>query len=253
MSGFSSEWLDLREPADKAARAPSLLAKLNAWGDGKSLRILDLGAGNGSTYRSVAPVLRDARWVLADADLKLLLEAKSRHGDVETAEVDLAENPLPAVDADLVTGSALFDLVSSEWLDRFCQALAGRRLPLYAALSYDGVMEWHPVHHLDVAMTIAFNRHQRSDKGFGNALGPLATEGLRKRLEAAGYDVEIAPSPWRLGDTALHLSLLEGIALAVAETGQVPDHAIVDWLAFRKANAGEASIGHWDLLALPGA
>ncbi|MFD2261380.1 methyltransferase domain-containing protein [Lacibacterium aquatile] len=251
MSGFSSQWLALREPADLAARAPGLLTRLRAWGGSRDLRVMDLGAGTGSTLRSLEATLPLARWVLADADLGLLLEAKTRHPAVETAQIDLSGTPLPAVACDLVTASALLDLVSEEWLDRFCDALSARNLPLYAALNYDGVMEWHPVHHLDVAITTAFNRHQQTDKGLGPALGPLATEAVRKRLEAVGYSVDIQPSPWRLRDTPLHAELLEGIATAVGETGQVPGHAIADWLAFRRLNAGEASIGHWDLLALP--
>ena len=37
----------------------------------------------------------------------------------------------------LVTASALLDLVSAEWLERLVNEVAARRLPFYAALNYD--------------------------------------------------------------------------------------------------------------------
>jgi hypothetical protein len=39
---------------------------------------------------------------------------------------------------DVITSSALLDLVSEAWLERFVVEIVARSLPLYAALSYDG-------------------------------------------------------------------------------------------------------------------
>jgi predicted RNA methylase len=74
MTGFSTDWLALREPADRAARNPQLLDCVATFiSAAKSLTILDLGAGTGSTLRAVAPVLRTAqRWVLVDVDGSLV-------------------------------------------------------------------------------------------------------------------------------------------------------------------------------------
>ena len=55
-----------------------------------------------------------------------------------TVQVDLAADLGRALadDTDLVTTSALLDLVSVEWLDRLVAMLAISGRPLYAALSY---------------------------------------------------------------------------------------------------------------------
>ena len=49
MNDFSAAWLDLREPADLAARAPELLERLSEWsGQHEHVTVADLGSGTGS-------------------------------------------------------------------------------------------------------------------------------------------------------------------------------------------------------------
>ena len=49
--------------------------------------------------------------------------------------------------------------------------IAARAIPLYAALSYDGRIAFTPSDPLDADIVAAVNAHQRTDKGFGPALG----------------------------------------------------------------------------------
>ena len=57
-----------------------------------------------------------------------------------TRDLELAlDGPL-----DLVATSALLDLVSQEWLDRLVVEAAARRLPVYAALTYNGHIDLDP-------------------------------------------------------------------------------------------------------------
>ena len=60
--------------------------------------------------------------------------------------VDLARDLEAALDGpvELVTTSALLDLVSHDWLDRLATEAAARNLPVYAALSYDGLGDARP-------------------------------------------------------------------------------------------------------------
>ena len=252
--GFSAAWLALREPADHAARDAALL-RAAAQAAGPQAVIVDLGCGTGSTIRAFAGHLaKGAVWRLVDNDPELLRHAAAAApGGVTTHRVDLRDlDDLPLDGASLVTASALLDLCSLDWVERLAQRLADHRLPLYAALSYDGVMHWTPPHSADAPVTSAFNRHQVGDKGFGPALGPGATDAMAAALERRGYVVHRADSPWQLGpdQSALHRELLAGIATAAAEAGEA---RAIAWGGTRSATAETAlcHIGHTDLLALP--
>ena len=59
-----------------------------------------------------------------------------------------------------VTNSALLDLVSAEWLERLVVEAAVHKLPLYAALSYDGGVVLVPEDAFDAEIVSAVNRHQ---------------------------------------------------------------------------------------------
>src|SRR5690349_7398499 len=78
MSGFSPDWLRLREPFDAAARTQSLA---HGFVDaitrpGRPVRIIDLGAGSGANFRVLAPLLcGDQDWLLVDHDALLLTVA----------------------------------------------------------------------------------------------------------------------------------------------------------------------------------
>ncbi|MBH0237897.1 class I SAM-dependent methyltransferase [Methylobrevis albus] len=261
---FSVRWLDLRAPADSGARDPALHAAAADWLRAVAAPLaVDLGSGTGATLRAFDPLApADLRWRLVDADAGLLAEAKARSGPrAETVVADLAADAvLPVAGARLITASALFDLVSVAWIERLADAATAAGAAVYAALSYDGVMHFDPAHPLDAEVTELFNRHQRSDKGFGPALGPDAAATAAAVFAARGYRVVTAPSPWEIAGTtadeapetaAFREQLLTGIAGAAREINPAAKAAIDNWLAFRLAAPGIIRIGHGDLLALP--
>ncbi len=79
MTGFSADWLALREPFDARARNPVVLdAVIAALKGYPSIRIVDLACGTGSTLRALAPRLPvEQNWRLIDNDLGLLARATS--------------------------------------------------------------------------------------------------------------------------------------------------------------------------------
>lgn len=258
MSGFDTTWLDLREPADHAARDAGLLEAARKFlsAGGPSPLAVDLGSGTGSTLRAFGPD-GQTRWRLVDYDPRLLEAAVSRlegFPQVERMEADLAHlDPAVVTDARLVTASALFDLASQQLVERVADLLTERGIGLYAALNYDGVNRWEPPADGDNEMLAAFNAHQTTDKGLGTALGPQAAEALRAAFERRGYEVRVAPSPWRLddGQRALETALREGFVAAVRETGRVEARRIDAWQAARSTHPARCHVGHWDVLALP--
>ncbi|MDT8398618.1 MAG: hypothetical protein RQ899_08395 [Pseudomonadales bacterium] len=272
MSGFSIAWLNLREAADVSARDRTLARRAIEWVGAAPLPgmvCVDLASGTGSTLGALARLDTvdfpdHGCWRLVDHDPVLLDEALRRHGgqyQIATYENDLNEiDALPLSGAHLVTASALFDLVSRNFIERLAAKLSLERSALYAALNYDGTTTWSPVHALDEDVLAAFNRDQCRDKGLGQALGPEATSCLQATLMAAGYEVSLASSPWLLGpaDHALTKELVNGIAGAAATDSTFSGHPdrreqLKDWQNFRLAHAGSGHcrVGHCDLLALP--
>jgi hypothetical protein len=275
MSGFSADWLSLREGADHRARNVELRDAVCAMFAGRErASIVDLACGTGSNLRALAAHLPERqRWRLVDHDPGLLAAARRalcvwadvveqeeplvlRKG-VSRLEIVFDDGDLAAFDgavleqgADLVAAAAFFDLVSKRWIENFCGELASRRLPLYAALSYDGVENWSPPHAADAAMLDAFHQHQTRDKGFGRAGGPRGAAILQEALEALGYAAAAGRSPWRLDarDAALIEALADGAASAVRETGRVVASTVEDWRQSRR-RATRCEIGHTDLLA----
>lgn len=261
---FSADWLALREPFDRAARNGAVLdAVVAALKDLRQVRIVDLACGTGSALRALAPKLVGQQtWRLCDNDLGLLLRASTMPlpagVTVTTMPLDLNRDLEAALDGpvDLVTTSALLDLVSQPWLDRLATEIAARKIPFYAALSYDGRAELAPPDPLDAAIVDAVNKHQRIDKGFGPALGPLAASAAVARFQAVGYSVVQGQSDWTASarDREFQVEILNGWASAAREIGvQLAD--TVEWLTRRReaVTAGRASlrVGHVDFFAAP--
>jgi SAM-dependent methyltransferase len=281
VSGFDAAWLALREPYDHAARSVELADRFAA-AVGKTPHVLDLGCGTGSNLRYLAPRIPGVqRWPCIDRDPALLKAARTALQDwgngqgwpsrgeedgltlarpggeilVRFAARDLARSDLSDVEGvSGLSASALLDLTSAAWLDRFAARCRGT--PLLMALSFDGRLRFEPAAQDDDEVCRRFVAHQRTDKGFGPALGPDAAAHLAARLAAAGCTVRLERSDWRLGpnDVALLRATLTGIVAAARQIAHDP--CLQHWATLRgqQLAAGELrlTVGHVDLLALPG-
>jgi SAM-dependent methyltransferase len=264
MSKFSAEWLALREPFDVRARNRDVLdAVVAAFQDRRELSIVDLGSGTGATVRALAPLLpKPQRWTLVDNDPVLLAEAfaltASEGVAVETRQFDLKDDVGPLFDgADLVTASALIDLVSEPWLANLAAAAAARALPVYIALTYDGRVAFGKRDGFEDDIIAAVNKHQRTDKGFGPALGPRAAKAAKRIFKSLGYAFLEGPSDWRTagGDTKFQIELIEGWYMAAREMEAMSDEGMDAFYIYncRMAEAGTQTIdvGHVDFFAQP--
>ena len=270
-AGFSADWLALREPFDAAARdaaaGPLRLAqRLARWRPpaGSPWRVIDLACGTGANLRWLSPRLGGAQqWLVVDHDPGLLSAwpAIAPPVEIQPRRLDLNRDleALPWQAAQLVTASALLDLVSLRWLERLVALLRGSPAALLFSLSVDGRHDWQPVDPLDARVGECFAAHQRRDKGFGPALGAAAVPALQALLEAAGYRVELAASDWQLGSEGdgprLQRALVEGMAGAAREQQPDAGPALRAWARRRLALAGSSRlcVGHIDLLAWPAA
>jgi hypothetical protein len=281
VSDFPLDWLTAREPYDHAARSAGLADRFAA-ALGATPHLVDLGCGTGSNLRYLVPRIAGPHlWRCIDHDAALLQAAPralqrwacdrgwvprvngedvvlaSPAGEIVVtfALGDLSRAGLPD-DAGVagVAGSALLDLTSAAWLDSLAEACFGR--PLLMALSFDGRLAFEPAAPEDEEVCGRFLAHQRSDKGFGPALGPEAAAYLAQRLTARGGAVTLERSDWSLGpsDQALLRATLDGIIGAVREIA--PDGGLGRWATRRRAQLAcgdlRLTVGHVDLLALPG-
>ncbi|MGL4395304.1 MAG: class I SAM-dependent methyltransferase [Hyphomicrobium sp.] len=276
MSSFSPEWLALREPADVRARNRDVAAAVSAWfALRKSVRVVDLGSGTGANLRATSGLLPDTQhWTLVDKDASLIAaqrrqlrawaDACDEAGDdlilrkgsatltVASRQLDLAVDLDDALaePVDLVTASALFDLVSGPFIHHLARRVAERRAAFLAVITFNGVARWSPHRPADNAIAAAFNRHQMSDKGFGAAAGPLAAGLLADQFRLEGYSVLEGDSPWLLQarDRMLLDELQRGYAMTALETRQVDAKTVETWV---KVNRNGADIGHTDTFAVP--
>jgi hypothetical protein len=290
MSGFSAQWLGLREPVDHRSRNQDLqvqvlnyLAQVKTFYPG-SVHLTDLGSGTGSNLRALAPHLNSNQyWTLVDYDQTLLHIARSTllawaDSEINTSAIDsldTSSTPIKTLSirkqnktiivkfkcvdllndyqtvlnepTDLITAAAFFDLVAKPWLTQFCASLSK---PLYTVLTYDGNEKWNPPEIIDTAILNSFHQHQRTDKGFGSALGPAASECLQSLLRDQHFTTICAPSPWILNhqDSALIKQLTIGTAKAVREIATLPVSAVNQWEQSRM-QASRCEIGHIDIFS----
>lgn len=268
MSGFSAEWLSLREPADSAARNRELIADVLDWRQQHgALTVLDLASGTGANVRFLAPLLGGKQhWRLVDHDLALLARSRevmqpwansTGQCDLEWLNVDLVRDweRLDFQSVQLVTASALLDLVSAGWLEALARRCGQGRAAVYIVLSYDGNIAWQPALAGDDALRQWVNRHQYTDKGFGPALGPDAVSTLATLLQQQGYSVKIRLSRWQLNSeqAAMQTALLDGWIEAALEVAPEAADELALWLKQRRhwieCGQSRLQVGHWDLWA----
>jgi hypothetical protein len=257
MGDFTAEWLALREPADHRSRSDALTRDLVAsLAPGAS--ILDLACGTGSNQRYLERYLQSPDWLLVDRDAALLSlippspHIRVRTHDLRTVTMSLFEG------RSLVTASALLDLVSESWICELAARCRRSHAAVLFALTYDGRIACEPSEREDTLVRELVNQHQRTDKGFGPALGPDAVPVATDAFRSVGYVVRTEPSDWVLSDTAataaLQRALVDGWASAAREMSPGDSATIEAWRTKRVAHvdAGRSvlTVGHHDLSAV---
>ena len=217
-------------------------------------RIVDLGCGTGSTLRALAPRLPGRQdWRLFDNDFDLVARAAATAPPatvtVTATPLDLSRDLEASLDGsiDLITASALLDL-------QLVVEILARSIPLYAAISHDGRIEIVPSDPFDTTIVAAVNLHQRTDKGFGPALGGTSASFAITRLKSFGYSVIHGTSDWVLEPHAcdVQMELFSSWAATARQTGQAPVDTS-NWLARRResiaARQSSIRVGHVDFWA----
>jgi hypothetical protein len=287
VNAFSADWLALREPADAAARSvPLTRAIADPLAREEEVHVLDLAAGTGANLRYLADHLSvRQRWLLVDNNSALLAQVTVRmsswglahgyeannvgdglvlRGDRRVCRLATRLLDLTALDDNgifagrlLVTASALLDLVSEIWLRALADRCRENRAAVLFALTYDGAIRFAPEEPEDEMVRELVNRHQRTDKGFGAALGPDAATLAERCFAGLGYRVRRERSDWELPPDAIALQrgLIEIWAQAAAATAPALAPLIRGWrdrrLTHVENHRSRLTVGHEDLAAWP--
>jgi len=265
----SPAWLQLREAADGAARAPDLVEQVRPYlpADGRA-RISDLGCGTGSMVRWLAPRLTGPQhWVLYDRDAELLRQAAAAvpvwSADWGAVTIETRRRDITRLDrsdlagSDLITASALLDMMTADELERLVATCARAGCPALITLSVIGRVELTPADPFDAQIADAFDAHQRRTTGGRQLLGPDAVGAAADGFARLGLDVVVRPSPWRLGpdQAALTAEWFTGWVSAAVEQRPELTVAAADYARSRFAEATAGRLGvtvhHVDLLAWP--
>ncbi len=264
MSGFSADWLRLREPFDTRSRSEEFVFSLGSRLSSRPLRAVDLGTGTGSNIRYTAPRLQgEQHWLAVDDDPRLIerqpteLEGANFHCTVTPRRLDLAAElqSLPLTGYQLITASALLDLVSAPWLELLASRCAEARASVLFALNYDGRVQCTPHEPDDEWLIDLVNQHQRGDKGFGPALGPDAASHAYTVFAGHGFHCEVTPSDWVIepDEQFLQRELIAGWIVAAREIAPSEDARIERWgqrrYAHLSAGASRIRVGHQDFVA----
>lgn len=280
-----ADWLGQRRSADHQARekaAPlieTLIARLDALvpdttsqeqdhtSPAASVHVIDVGAGTGSNQAWLAPRLAVAQhWTLLDHDADLLevaAEDPSAAGPGQTTRVLGTIEDLPGLtrgeEVQLVTCSALLDLLSPSEAEVLADAIAGPaagpHVTALLSLTVTGEVHIAPSHPDDLVIMEAFDAHQRRD----GLLGPDAAHTVAQLLRDRGAAVTLAKTDWALDSTeaALIQRYLRDRAAVAVEQDPALAGLAQDWVSARESQLAQGelrvSVGHLDLLSLPGA
>ena len=291
-----AHWLRLRERVDWTARSAALTETIiGTLPRDRPVSVLDLATGAGSNLRYLAERLpTPQRWLLIDRSAALLSEAEARtrawaserdyavHADSKESvgfspatrsfsiegprldcHVEMRLQDLGRLDdrsifsgRDLVTASALLDLVSEAWLRTLAAHCRAAGAAALFTLTYDGRSACAPAEPEDEQVRGLMNQHQHRDKGLGGAAeGPEAAECAERCFVDAGYRVSSEASDWVLGTghAALQQTLIDGWARAASEQAPGEAQTIKSWrtrrLAHVAAGVSRIVVGHRDIAA----
>ncbi len=228
-TGYTIEWLRLRQIYDERSRNPHLVAKVNQIIHSRShIHIADLGAGIGSNFffwvnKIQIPFLWD--WIEVDprfvgyANEFEIAVPQNGHLEIINSNFEkyLDHYPIP----NLIMANALLDVLNATQLTFLFKYCLTYQVPLYASINYLQTI-FIPAYPLDALYLELYDKHMIRRQESGYAIGPK----IHRLIESLKPKIPIlaADSVWNLssGDEKIMARLLQYME------GSIPDLIATD-------------------------
>ena len=221
---FSKSWINMRVDYDNISRSTVLVDHLNKLSPEHDVDLIDLycGSGNFLIWSFNKNILFN-NCILLDHDIKLLKSIKSNLRThlrpmysiqsntnnlnllIKRNSKTLSSISIKKNDCDgyrylsekyhVISYSAALDIMPKPSIVSALKSIKKNNI-LYFSLCFNGQVRWTPTNTFDKYILTFFNNHQRSDKGFGKALGYKSIEFIRQKSDKLNLNMTVKDSPW---------------------------------------------------------
>tara|TARA_Y100000992_G_scaffold299329_1_gene265935 strand:+ start:1413 stop:2285 length:873 start_codon:yes stop_codon:yes gene_type:complete len=221
---FSKSWIKMRMDYDNISRSSVLVDYLNLIPKENDIDLIDLYCGSGNfLIWSFNKNILFKNCILVDNDINLLKSIKSNlrahsasaysiRSNTNNLDLLIKKNSetisllsIKKNNCDdyrysskknhVISYSAALDIMSKSSIHSALKRIKKNNV-LYFSLCFNGLVRWTPTNTFDKYILTFFNNHQRSDKGFGKALGHKSIEFIRKKAEKLNLKIVVEDSPW---------------------------------------------------------
>ncbi len=283
-TGFNTDWLEERFQFDSRARNVMVENHCFAhFSENKTLNILDLGSGSGSsflylseklsqnqnwTFVELNPTLAKASldrismiafsngWKVATYSSGLIIEGSAKRMKIEVLNHSFLEleKKVNLREFDLATAAAVLDLLTESMLHELLGLLNDYNIPLLATINYEG-MKFTPSSPRDTLYIDLYGQHMQREQSFGRTLGPDCLKSIQTYCQTRNLKMKSGESNWLVGtkDLKMHTFLLDYMAGAIPEmlTSKREVAVFEQWLGEKgdrvKGEGLETTVFHFDV------
>ena len=221
---FSKSWINMRVDYDNISRSTVLVDHINKLSQEDDIDLIDLYCGSGNfLIWSLDKNILFNNCILVDHDIKLLKSIKSNlrthlrpmyniQSNTNNLDFLLKKNSktlstisIKKNDCDsyiysseryhVISYSAALDIMPKPSIVNALKRIKKNNI-LYLSLCFNGQVRWTPTNTFDKYILTFFNNHQRSDKGFGKALGSKSIEFIKQKADKLNLNITVKNSPW---------------------------------------------------------
>lgn len=275
----------MRVEYDNYSRSNILNKYLNKNRDTSDIELIDMCSGSGNfLIWSIKNKLFFSGYTLIDNDIKLLKSIKSNLRKNTSKDLTIKSNTnnmnlilirgshisskvlIKKNDCDIfnyktkrfhvISYSAVLDLMSKSSIIKALKRANDINV-IYFSLCFNGMVKWTPSNIFDKYILSFFNNHQRTDKGFGSALGFKSIDFLKRYAIKKDMNITTKNSPWVINNksnkdkTFMNRYLLD-VKKALFHMEGIDKDILRKWFNEKKNDIESKSIklyvGHQDIL-----